>query len=139
MFLSWRYTLTLSIVVVIETDWFFFSSRRRHTRLTCDWSSDVCSSDLSRAGCTPGWSTHEADGACGSGVPDVGAVRAPAARARAVARVVPLRCRRRSMDVQRPRRALPRPAEPRAARAQHDPRTLLPPGSRDRRASRRRL
>src|SRR5438477_8538544 len=21
---------------------FFFSSRRRHTRLTCDWSSDVC-------------------------------------------------------------------------------------------------
>src|SRR5690242_18403274 len=25
---------------------FFFSSRRRHTRLTCDWSSDVCSSDL---------------------------------------------------------------------------------------------
>src|SRR6266571_2205229 len=28
---------------------FFFSSRRRHTRLTCDWSSDVCSSDLMRA------------------------------------------------------------------------------------------
>src|SRR5690242_21367330 len=26
--------------------YFFFSSRRRHTRLTCDWSSDVCSSDL---------------------------------------------------------------------------------------------
>src|SRR5690242_11793816 len=26
-------------------DVFFFSSRRRHTRLTCDWSSDVCSSD----------------------------------------------------------------------------------------------
>src|SRR5690242_247637 len=26
--------------------WFFISSRRRHTRLTCDWSSDVCSSDL---------------------------------------------------------------------------------------------
>src|SRR6266571_5647506 len=25
---------------------FFFSSRRRQTRLTCDWSSDVCSSDL---------------------------------------------------------------------------------------------
>src|SRR5713101_8975206 len=25
---------------------FFFSSRRRHTRLTCDWSSDVCSSHL---------------------------------------------------------------------------------------------
>src|SRR2546430_3280221 len=31
---------------------FFFSSRRRHTRFDCDWSSDVCSSDLatSRAG-----------------------------------------------------------------------------------------
>src|SRR5690242_20448850 len=28
---------------------FFFSSRRRHTRLTCDWSSDVCSSDLGRS------------------------------------------------------------------------------------------
>src|SRR5260370_32373292 len=25
---------------------FFFSSRRRHTRFKCDWSSDVCSSDL---------------------------------------------------------------------------------------------
>src|SRR5690348_17623115 len=28
---------------------FFFSSRRRHTRWTGDWSSDVCSSDLSAA------------------------------------------------------------------------------------------
>src|SRR5260370_14775080 len=27
---------------------FFFSSRRRHTRFKCDWSSDVCSSDLNR-------------------------------------------------------------------------------------------
>src|SRR2546430_5979299 len=25
---------------------FVFSSRRRHTRFDCDWSSDVCSSDL---------------------------------------------------------------------------------------------
>src|SRR6266480_6479953 len=33
---------------------FFFSSRRRHTRLTCDWSSDVCSSDLAFPG-TRGW------------------------------------------------------------------------------------
>src|SRR5947207_15787726 len=34
----------------------FFSSRRRHTRSLCDWSSDVCSSDLvllARDGC--GW------------------------------------------------------------------------------------
>src|SRR5205085_5191435 len=29
---------------------FFFSSRRRHTRFDCDWSSDVCSSDLD-SGC----------------------------------------------------------------------------------------
>src|SRR5690606_39299291 len=27
---------------------FFFSSRRRHTRFSRDWSSDVCSSDLRR-------------------------------------------------------------------------------------------
>src|SRR5256886_8634449 len=31
---------------------FFFSSRRRHTRFDCDWSSDVCSSDLFAAA---GW------------------------------------------------------------------------------------
>src|SRR2546430_8898175 len=29
---------------------FFFSSRRRHTRFDCDWSSDVCSSDLGLRG-----------------------------------------------------------------------------------------
>src|SRR5256885_6334177 len=29
---------------------FFFSSRRRHTRLQGDWSSDVCSSDLGSLG-----------------------------------------------------------------------------------------
>src|SRR5205085_4468838 len=28
---------------------FFFSSRRRHTRFDCDWSSDVCSSDLTNS------------------------------------------------------------------------------------------
>src|SRR5579863_10729397 len=32
---------------------FFFSSRRRHTRWTGDWSSDVCSSDLLAAGDAP--------------------------------------------------------------------------------------
>src|SRR6266478_3445682 len=31
---------------------FFFSSRRRHTRFDCDWSSDVCSSDLIDYRCT---------------------------------------------------------------------------------------
>src|SRR5262249_58599219 len=33
---------------------FFFSSRRRHTRLVSDWSSDVCSSDLSSFFVAPG-------------------------------------------------------------------------------------
>src|SRR5689334_3049217 len=35
---------------------FFFSSRRRHTRWNCDWSSDVCSSDLRwRTRISPAW------------------------------------------------------------------------------------
>src|SRR5256885_13152317 len=32
---------------------FFFSSRRRHTGLQGDWSSDVCSSDLAPSTCPP--------------------------------------------------------------------------------------
>src|SRR6266850_5694034 len=36
----------------LSLSFFFFSSRRRHTRLQGDWSSDVCSSDLrSRCSC----------------------------------------------------------------------------------------
>src|SRR5438034_5871526 len=34
------------IFVFLDVFFFFFSSRRRHTRSLCDWSSDVCSSDL---------------------------------------------------------------------------------------------
>src|SRR5262249_58025716 len=34
------------IVLCSVISYFFFSSRRRHTRLVSDWSSDVCSSDL---------------------------------------------------------------------------------------------
>src|SRR5690242_21749128 len=45
---------------------FFFSSRRRHTILTCDWSSDVCSSDLSRCCdrtlCAPRWPSTSPSG-----------------------------------------------------------------------------
>src|SRR2546430_11481002 len=37
-------------VQVMLCVFFFFSSRRRHTRFDCDWSSDVCSSDLD---CSP--------------------------------------------------------------------------------------
>src|SRR5689334_23493382 len=36
-------------IVIFFFFFFFFSSRRRHTRWNCDWSSDVCSSDLSES------------------------------------------------------------------------------------------
>src|SRR5256886_9745618 len=37
----------ISVTIVVTSSlFFFFSSRRRHTRFDCDWSSDVCSSDL---------------------------------------------------------------------------------------------
>src|SRR5256884_6140064 len=39
-----------SIWYVVVASFFFFSSRRRHTRCSRDWSSDVCSSDLSLPG-----------------------------------------------------------------------------------------
>src|SRR6266567_2806611 len=35
-----------AVALVLTVNFFFFSSRRRHTRFDCDWSSDVCSSDL---------------------------------------------------------------------------------------------
>src|SRR5260221_10609366 len=38
--------LWTSLMLLHELFFFFFSSRRRHTRSLCDWSSDVCSSDL---------------------------------------------------------------------------------------------
>src|SRR5690606_39616862 len=56
-------------VFVVSGLFFFFSSRRRHTRFSRDWSSDVCSSDLGRRA---GRGEHP-DGA-GGGV----AVRQPA-------------------------------------------------------------
>src|SRR5688572_31529079 len=36
-----------AVAFFVSISLFFFSSRRRHTRFDCDWSSDVCSSDLS--------------------------------------------------------------------------------------------
>src|SRR5690348_2492040 len=41
-----RHTRCASGVAISLFFCFFFSSRRRHTRWTGDWSSDVCSSDL---------------------------------------------------------------------------------------------
>src|SRR6266480_5493119 len=75
--------LELCLLVV-----FFFSSRRRHTRLTCDWSSDVCSSDLGAFG-------------AGNGASDGGEFQNPAQgelgqqRARSEERRVGKECRSR--------------------------------------------
>src|SRR5699024_11611144 len=47
-------TYTINSMIKMDYDgplmyeFFFFSSRRRHTRSKRDWSSDVCSSDLNR-------------------------------------------------------------------------------------------
>src|SRR5690606_40857789 len=52
------------LLIAVALCYFFFSSRRRHTRFSRDWSSDVCSSDL-EFGVAP--SGHER-GAGGRGV-----------------------------------------------------------------------
>src|SRR5258706_10937353 len=44
--LYWSFKRWLRQPAVSPVPHFFFSSRRRHTRLVSDWSSDVCSSDL---------------------------------------------------------------------------------------------
>src|SRR5690606_39467258 len=43
--------------------WFFFSSRRRHTSFSRDWSSDVCSSDLAAVGVDGEWVRNDFDSA----------------------------------------------------------------------------
>src|SRR5205814_7256639 len=47
-----RVCFSVTILFLVVLFFFFFSSRRRHTRCLSDWSSDVCSSDLSGAS---GW------------------------------------------------------------------------------------
>src|SRR2546430_9812124 len=44
------FAVGVAIVALIGV--FFFASRRRHTRFDCDWSSDVCSSDLHVPACS---------------------------------------------------------------------------------------
>src|SRR5205814_4434209 len=68
---------------------FFFSSRRRHTRCLSDWSSDVCSSDLS-------WVSEHSSTSGGSGRATHGtfstsltAPRRPAAASSLVAQAIP--------------------------------------------------
>src|SRR2546421_5015153 len=54
-FMSW---LSSSASVLWSCVFFFFSSRRRHTRSDRDWSSDVCSSDLENFWCRPDPTGH---------------------------------------------------------------------------------
>src|SRR6202522_308391 len=49
-------------VVSVYVLFFFFSSRRRHTRCRRDWSSDVCSSDVGVHADLPAWSKAIANG-----------------------------------------------------------------------------
>src|SRR2546421_8620790 len=44
-----RSRVSCCVLIACDLTFFFFSSRRRHTRSDRDWSSDVCSSDLSMA------------------------------------------------------------------------------------------
>src|SRR2546430_7945992 len=66
---------------------FFFSSRRRHTRFDCDWSSDVCSSDL------PGGTSGEGCGTSPGGRRSTGG-RHPAI----AAHTIPLTAKTRSEE-----------------------------------------
>src|SRR5256885_8758427 len=62
--------------IACSTTCFFFSSRRRHTRLQGDWNSDVCSSDLTTVS-DPEQAVdiHVADSLSGLEVPEVRAAR----------------------------------------------------------------
>src|SRR5256886_3589776 len=44
--LYWSFLVAVHPKRIVLEVFFFFSSRRRHTRFDCEWSSDVCSSDL---------------------------------------------------------------------------------------------
>src|SRR5690625_7234196 len=57
------------------SQYFIFSSRRRHTRWPRDWSSDVCSSDLGRqwpVGQCPGFGSDRGARRRGGGAPGCG-------------------------------------------------------------------
>src|SRR2546426_6993872 len=77
---------------------FFFSSRRRHTRLQGDWSSDVCSSDLKPTSSSqPTDSTVSCAGGSptGSSRPSTGVPTATCGSARSEERRVGKECRSR--------------------------------------------
>src|SRR5437588_7015105 len=52
----------LILLIPVYFFFFFFSSRRRHTRSLCDWSSDVCSSDLVVTSMKEAFTRHLYDG-----------------------------------------------------------------------------
>src|SRR5260370_2847536 len=68
----------MALRIFLLVIFFFFSSRRRHTRFKCDWSSDVCSSDLvsggggRHAGLLPGDPPPGRDGSAEAEVPGGG-------------------------------------------------------------------
>src|SRR5579883_1564880 len=43
---DWESQYNIIFITITMENYFFFSSRRRHTIFSRDWSSDVCSSDL---------------------------------------------------------------------------------------------
>src|SRR5690606_40353944 len=69
---------------------FFFSSRRRHTRFSRDWSSDVCSSDLLRTGQPLQHALRSVFGICGIGCYFYALGRIPIADATALTYSAPL-------------------------------------------------
>src|SRR2546430_12557320 len=63
----------------ISLAFFFFSSRRRHTIFDCDWSSDVCSSDLAASRIS---TCRSRNASASAGTPSGARVRPSATRAR---------------------------------------------------------
>src|SRR5438034_10047676 len=85
--------------IILYFFFFFFSSRRRHTRSLCDWSSDVCSSDLhDRLGHRGGIRHSLSSGPCAQVAPSfglLGAASASRAGPRSEERRVGKECRAR--------------------------------------------
>src|SRR5258706_11845281 len=65
----WMLVYFFTNFIVFCSVFFFFSSRRRHTRLVSDWSSDVCSSDLNDCQCQRECSPQRGQPAVGVLVP----------------------------------------------------------------------
>src|SRR5205085_9087774 len=74
---------------------FFFSSRRRHTRFDCDWSSDVCSSDLNRQLSIRGHDSHSRKQPMQIPTRQIGRLNLPVVKSRSEERRVGKECRSR--------------------------------------------